>query len=67
MTRPQKNAGTSRKAMWVVLVADMLNRDEVFDVPDEYADCSIDPNLQPHERTGEILKSEWTEVRALSV
>lgn len=54
-------------AVWVVLVAEMFNSDEVFDVPVECADGGIDPNLHPHQRTGEFLKSKWTEVRALSV
>lgn len=67
MTRPQKDARTSRNAVWVVLVAEMFNSDKVFDVPDECADGGIDPNLHPHKRTGEFLKSKWTEVRALSV
>lgn len=67
MTRPQKDAKTSRNAVWVVLVAEMYNSDKVFDVPAECADGGIDRNLHPHERTGEFLKAKWTEVRPVSV
>lgn len=63
MTRPQKDARTSRLAVWVVLVADIFNSNKEFVIPDACADGGIDPNMHPYERTGELLKAKWAEVR----
>ena len=63
MSRQQMDARTSRGAVWVVVVASTFNSSDTFDVLSECADGGINPNLHPHVRTGETLKSKWIDVR----
>jgi len=46
----------------VVVVAPIFNGSDLFDVPVECADGENDPNAHPHHRTGETLKTKWSEV-----
>lgn len=41
----------------------MFKGPTTFYEPAEYADGGIDPNAHPHKRTGETLKSRWSDVR----
>lgn len=62
MKRQQQDARTSRGSVWVVVVAPMFNGPSTLYVPAECADGGIDRNAHPHERTGETLKSSWSDV-----
>jgi len=62
MSRQPQDPRQSRRAVWVVVVAPVLNESDLFDVPVECADGGIDPNAHPNHRTGKTLKAKWSEV-----
>ena len=59
ISRQQRDARTSRGAVWVVVAAPDFNSSDVFDVPTECTDGGINSNSHPHARTGEKLKAKW--------
>lgn len=62
MYRQQQDVRTSPGSVWEVVVAPMFNSSWTFDVQAGCTDGGIDPNTHPRIRTGEALKSRWSDV-----
>jgi len=62
MSRQHQDSRARRSDVWVVVIAELFNSSQLFDVPRECSDGGIDPNNHPFTRTGLFLRATWTEV-----